>query len=62
MGDNTIHIVVRSQYYRENAVDIVIHRAVQDIPLDLASTLDDESSSQTMRIRATTRAGPPSPF
>ncbi len=57
VGDNTIHIVVRSQYYRENAVDIVIHRAVQDIPLDLASTLDDESSSQTMRIRATTRAG-----
>ncbi|MGI6696894.1 MAG: zinc finger Ran-binding domain-containing protein [Christensenellales bacterium] len=57
IGDNKIHIVVRSQYYRENSVDITIHRAVQDIPLDLASTLDDESSSQTMRISATTRAG-----
>ena len=57
IGDNKIHIVVRSQYYRENSVDITIHRAIQDIPLDLASTLDDESSSQTMRISATTRAG-----
>ena len=57
IGDNKINIVVRSQYYRENTVDIIIHRAIQDIPLDLASTLDDESSSQTMRISATTRAG-----
>ncbi|HSK67926.1 MAG TPA: hypothetical protein VLA21_01560 [Candidatus Limnocylindria bacterium] len=57
VGDNLFRIVVRSQYYRENSVDIVIHRAVQDIPLDLASTLDDESASPTMTIRATTRAG-----
>ena len=56
-GDNVIQIVVRSQYYRENTVEIIIHRAVQDIPLDLASTLDDESSQQTMSIKATTRAG-----
>lgn len=57
VGDNNIHILVRSQYYRENSVNLVIHRAVQDIPLDLASTLDDESSRPTMRISATTRAG-----
>src|SRR5690606_423351 len=57
IGDNNIHILVRSQYYRENEVIITIHRAVQDIPLDLASTLDDESSNPTMRISATTRAG-----
>ncbi len=57
VGDNRIHIVVRSQYYRENSIDIVIHRAIQDIPLDLASTLDDESSQPGMTIRATTRAG-----
>ncbi|NLG57965.1 MAG: hypothetical protein GX540_06105 [Clostridiales bacterium] len=57
IGDNSINIVVRSQYYRENEVTIVIHRAVQDIPLDLASTLDDESSNPTMKISATTRAG-----
>jgi len=57
VGDNPISIVVRSQYYRENTVNLVIHRAVQDIPLDLASTLDDESSQPSMTIRATTRAG-----
>ncbi|NLE21026.1 MAG: hypothetical protein GX623_09450 [Clostridiales bacterium] len=57
VGDNLINIVVRSQFYRENAVTLVIHRAVQDIPLDLASTLDDESSQPSMVIRATTRAG-----
>jgi hypothetical protein len=57
VGDNHINIVVRSQYYRENTVNLIIHRAVQDIPLDLASTLDDESSLPSMTIRATTRAG-----
>ncbi|MDI9520020.1 MAG: hypothetical protein QM308_02545 [Bacillota bacterium] len=57
VGDNVITIKVRSQYYRENSVTLVIYRAIQDIPLDLASTLDDESSSDTMTISATTRAG-----
>ena len=57
VGNNVINITVRSQYYRENSVTITIYRAVQDIPLDLASTLDDESSRSTMTIHATTRAG-----
>lgn len=57
VGDNVINITVRSQYYRENSVTINIFRAIQDIPLDLASTLDDESSSDSMSISATTRAG-----
>ncbi len=57
VGDNIINISVRSQYYRENTVSINIYRAVQDIPLDLASTLDDESSNDSMTIHATTRAG-----
>lgn len=57
IGDNLINITVRSQYYRENTVSLVIYREVQDIPLDLASTLDDESSEDSMTIRATTRAG-----
>lgn len=57
VGDNIINISVRSQYYRENSVSLTIYRAVQDIPLDLASTLDDESSQASMTIRATTRAG-----
>lgn len=57
VGDNLINISVRSQYYRENTVSINIYRAVQDIPLDLASTLTDRSSNPTMTISATTRAG-----
>lgn len=57
VGNNVINISVRSQYYRENSITITIYRAVQDIPLDLASTLDDESSKSTMTIHATTRAG-----
>lgn len=57
VGDNRVRIEVRSQYYRDNSIEIILHREVQDIPLDLASTLDDESSNEKMTIRATTRAG-----
>ncbi|MGI6214638.1 MAG: hypothetical protein ACOYIT_01945 [Christensenellales bacterium] len=57
IGDNKITITVRSQYYRMNTTTIIIHRAVQDIPLDLAATLDDESDRSRMPIFATTRAG-----
>ncbi len=57
IGDNRFHITVRSQYYRQNEVTLVLHRAVQDIPLDLASTLEDRSSKSSMTITATTRAG-----
>lgn len=57
IGDNKVHIRVRSQYYRENEVTLIIHRAVQDIPLDLSSTLEDRSSKSSMTISATTRAG-----
>ncbi|MDO5022966.1 MAG: hypothetical protein Q4E07_06505 [Eubacteriales bacterium] len=57
IGENKIVITVRSQYYRMNTTTITIYRAVQDIPLDLAATLDDESSLDRMPIFATTRAG-----
>ncbi|NLD52424.1 MAG: zinc ribbon domain-containing protein [Clostridiales bacterium] len=57
IGENKIHIVVRSQYYRENETTLIIYRAVQDIPLDLASTLEDRSAKPSMTINATTRAG-----
>ncbi len=57
IGENRIHIVVRSQYYRENETTLIIYRAVQDIPLDLASTLEDRSAKPSMNISATTRAG-----
>lgn len=57
IGENKIHIVVRSQYYRQNEVTLTIYRAIQDIPLDLSSVLDDESSGPTMEISATTMPG-----
>ena len=57
IGDNKITITVRSQYYRMNTVTLTIHRAVQDIPLDLATTMDDESNRDRMPIFGTTRAG-----
>ncbi len=57
IGENKIHILVRSPYYRENETTLTIFRAVQDIPLDLASTLEDRSSKPSMTITATTRAG-----
>lgn len=57
IGDNKITITVRSQYYRMNSITLTIHRAVQDIPLDLAATTGDESSRDKMPIYGTTRAG-----
>lgn len=57
IGENKIRIVVRSQYYRQNEATLTIYRAIQDIPLDLSSVLDDESSGPTMWISATTMPG-----
>ncbi|MHC1786869.1 MAG: hypothetical protein AB9880_07400 [Christensenellales bacterium] len=57
IGENKILIQVRSQYYRQNELSLTLFRAVQDIPLDLASTLEDRSSKSSMTISATTRAG-----
>lgn len=57
IGENKFHIVVRSQYYRQNEATLTVYRAVQDIPLDLSSVLDDESSKPTMDIHATTMPG-----
>lgn len=57
IGENRVHIRVRSPFYRENETTLTIYRAVQDIPLDLASTLEDRSAKPSMTISATTRAG-----
>ena len=57
IGDNKFTITVRSQYYRMNTITLTIHRAVQDIPLDLAATTGDESSRDNMPIFGTTLAG-----
>ena len=39
VGDNTISISVKSKYCRENRMEVVLHRAEQDIPLELDATV-----------------------
>lgn len=57
IGDNVFTISVRSQYCRENKVSVVLYRAAQEIPLDLASDTHTTSSSKSMQINATTLPG-----
>ena len=56
-GENTFDIVVNCQYYRQHTERITLYRAPQDIPLELAATLGDTSSSNTMSIKGTTIPG-----
>lgn len=39
VGDNTISISVKSKYCRENKMEITLHRAPQEIPLELDATV-----------------------
>ena len=39
VGDNTISISVKSKYCRENKMEVTLHRAKQDIPLELDATV-----------------------
>ncbi len=57
IGYNTFEIKTRCQYYRESTTTVTIYRAVQDIPLDLSTTLDNRSSRDEMTISATTLPG-----
>ena len=57
IGDNLFVISVRSQHCRENKVSLVLYRAKQEIPLDLASDTSQRSSSKNMMISATTIPG-----
>lgn len=45
IGENKIHIAVRSQYYRQNQTEIIIYRAVQDIPLIFPAHLKSAAAS-----------------
>ena len=56
-GENVFDIVVNCQYYRQNATRIVLYRAPQAVPLELAATLSDTSANQLMTIRGTTVPG-----
>lgn len=57
IGDNKFDIVVRSQYCRENTLQVVLYREVQDIPLDLAADTYTSTSASAIEIRATTLPG-----
>jgi len=59
IGDNVFTISVRSQHCRENKMNLVLYRAVQEIPLDLASDTHQKSSDKDrkMKITATTLPG-----
>ena len=57
IGDNVFEIVAQCQHYRPHTEKVTIHRAVQDIPLDLSTTLSNRWLSQTMEISATTLPG-----
>lgn len=57
IGDNVFNIVVRSQYCRDNSISVVLYRAPQDIPLDLAVGTYGTTNERIMRVSATTLPG-----
>ncbi len=57
IGENTFHIVVRSQYCRENSMTVTLYREKQTIPLDLASDIATSTSKNYMTVRGTTLPG-----
>lgn len=59
VGDNIFQVSVRSQYCRERNMEIVLYRAPQEIPLELAGDTQSESTAkdQSMTIYGTTLPG-----
>lgn len=57
IGDNVFTLRVRSQYCRETTEEIILYRATQEIPLDLASDTYATSSEPKMKVTATTLPG-----
>ena len=57
IGENKVTIKVRSQYCRENVVEITLYRARQEVPLDLTSDQTYTSSKKFMKITASTIPG-----
>ena len=57
IGDNVFNVVVRSQYCRENTMTVVLHRAKQEIPLDLAADTYTSTNIQRLQISCTTLPG-----
>ncbi len=57
IGDNVFDIVVRSPYCRDNSIQVVLYRAPQEIPLDLAVGTYGSTNSKIMKVTATTMPG-----
>ena len=57
IGDNVFDIVVRSQYCRDNSISVVLYRAPQEIPLDLAVGTYGTTNNRIMKVTATTIPG-----
>lgn len=57
IGDNVFDIRVRSQYCRENKMELVLYREPQEIPLDLSADTYTSTNLQSIEIRATTLPG-----
>ncbi len=57
IGDNVFDIVVRSQYCRDNSIQVTLYRAPQEIPLDLAVGTYGTTYQDVMKVTATTLPG-----
>ena len=57
IGDNVFDFVVRSQYCRDNTLQVVLYRAPQEIPLDLAVGTYGTTDQKIMKVTATTLPG-----
>ncbi len=57
IGDNVFNIVVRSQYCRDNSIQVILYREPQEIPLDLAVGTYGTTYERIMKVSATTLPG-----
>ncbi len=57
IGDNLFTIRCRSQYCRENQLNVVLYREPQEIPLDLAADTYTSYNEEYMKISCTTLPG-----
>ncbi len=56
-GDNSYLVNVRSPYCRDNSMEVILFREVQEIPLDLAATTYTSTSLSEYQITCTTLPG-----
>ena len=57
IGDNVFNIVVRSQYCRDNSIQVTLYREPQEIPLDLAVQTYGTTYQKVIKVNATTLPG-----